>query len=171
MTVHPSCLAASVICSSTSWVALTLPVSVTTDFTASGNRFCDVVERTDRDLVGLVGHGLHREVGVAALDAHHVGRDLRKEARQAVALAGVVVEDVAVADEEEVGRARLLDLRVEVEERGVVLVELDLAPVDSARGVAPRHEHVAGIEDLLVETAPAGESGVGARRNVDGSPR
>ncbi len=45
---------------------------------------------------------------------------------------------VAVADEEEVGGARLLDLRVEVEDGGVVLVEHDLAAVDAARGVAPR---------------------------------
>src|SRR6185436_17458322 len=76
-------------------------------------------------------------------------------------------EHVAVADEEEVGRAGLLHLGVVVEQGRVVLVERDLAAVDATGLVAPRDEHVTRVEDLLVEPAAPGEAGVGARGDVD----
>ena len=71
------------------------------------------------------------------------------------------------ADHREVVGARLGHPGLDVGERRVLLVDLDLAAVDATAGVAPRREHVSGVEELLVEARAAGEAGVGEGRDLD----
>ncbi len=105
-----------------------------------------------------------------ALLRDHVAGEVGQQAAQPVGLAGVV-EHAAAAHEGEVLGAGLLDALLVLGDLGVELVELDLVAVDAAEGVAPLGEHVAGVEELLVEARGSAVADVGHGAEADGVGR
>ena len=81
---------------------------------------------------------------------------------------GWLVEGHAAADRHEValaGRCRFLR---RVEQRGVSVVDHDLAPVDAPRGVAPVRERGGLLDELHLESRSNGVGGVVEHGDVDG---
>ncbi len=106
-----------------------------------------------------VRFGLDEQVRTTRLDARDEAGDIREQALQP-GLDAVLIEGRAATHHGEVVLARLGHARDDVGQRGIALVDDDLAAIDPAPFVAPRRKDIRGIEELLVQAGSTGEPDV-----------